>query len=264
MTRDKDLPEDVKRFIEALEQPSPRTLLVFDIYDEAFLNKVCDDMGLTNEETRYFFMKRLLHAGNRYLTLKKLNSDRIRPHLQEDILDNFKEAVKSLEIAYTNIRQHNTTSGKLQKAIRLNLDSLEPKNIQRDMFHPFCNLGDGKEKLGGFALDAFKDMLRLLAKSAEEAKEIDIGNDKADLSSQFLTEWVTVIAKAWPEEANFRFALGKRDEELKMYTSPSIQIVFRLIHHLEPDIEEKNVQTFMRYVIRDKLINHPVANFFIG
>ncbi len=227
-----------------------------ELYSLEFLEKICDDIGTQNIDERNRFIKKVRHAGDRYKTLVKSNSGRIRPTIQNNKLDTYKNTLEKTKEAYKEITGHSTVNDKLQKAIRKKLERCEEPSM-KEMLEPYCTEN-------GFATTLFEKFLEFLAEAAEEAKSQDVGNDKADISGKLFTLWVATIGKAWPDDAQITFALGKRDKELNMHTSPSIPIVHKIVSHIENGFSEKNVETSMRMVIKEKLLNQPIAIFLVG
>jgi hypothetical protein len=224
-------------------------------YPVSYMNQVCKRIGIQGKE-KETFCKRIRHSGERYLILTKINSDRITPTEQKRLLNRYKNSLKESLANYKMINKYSTTSAKLGKATRKKYEGALESGM-KEMFEPYFNSTS-------MAPTLFENFLFLLAEAAENAKSENVGNDKADLSGVFLTEWVASVAKCWPSDATIGFVTGSYYKESKIYKSECISILKELICRVEPRISRKNIETAVRKVKSTNLLNKPIANFFVA
>lgn len=226
------------------------------VYSNSYLDNLCKKIGVTDEKEKRVFKERIIYAGNRYKELTRINANRIRPHQQEKILSSYKEALLETQKIYKKIHKYGTTSGKLAKAIRKKYEETSEPGM-KEMFFPYF---DGKST----AVTLFDKFLGLLAEAAEDAKNQNIGNDKADLSGEFFTGWITAIGKSRPKSAAVKFTLGKHDKEAKIYTSQAIPILHDILSKVDSNISEKEIENALRKIKKNRLLNQPLAIFLIA
>lgn len=236
------------------------TLLDYQVaqnaYPAKYLIGVCRKIGIKDRWQKRLFVRGIRHVGKRYISLKRSNQTRLQPHKQEKILDEYRDALRLAQIKFSQIQTSTAASGKLGKAVRKKYSETTDPGM-KDMFKPYCDDT-------GMAITLFEKFLGVLADAAEDAKSQDVGNDKADISGLLLAGWVAGIGKMWPNDVPITFALGKRDDELNIYTSPSILIIHDIVHRLEPDITPKDIETTLRTVKKENMVNQPLAIFLLG
>jgi hypothetical protein len=225
-------------------------------YPAKFLFNLSREIGIADIRKRKAFVSGVRYAGERYYDLKRMNQNRLQPNEQNKLLDQYRDALLLAQKKYKEIHNSTSTSTKLGKAIRLQYERATEAGM-KEMFTPYC---DGQ----GIAITLFERFLGELADAADNAKSQDIGNDRADLSSQFLMMWVAAIGKFWPQESKIKFAMGKYDSGIKIYTSPCLTIIRKIICRIEPAISEKDIETAMRKVKEKDLVNQPLALFLLG
>jgi hypothetical protein len=223
-------------------------------YSDSYLKKICDKIGSTDKEKRDLFSDRIRYAGGQYLNLVRLNKERPQPYKQNKAFDKYKKALEQTRKSYKEILGSSVTAGKLRHAVWKRYEQTEP--VMKQMFQPYCDETSMRETL-------FENFLDELIRAAEEAKLDNLGTDRADPSGEYFTQWITVIGKYWPEDARIKFALGKYDKEESIYTSSCIPILQDIVHQIEPDVSIKEIETTLRKIISEKLLNQRVANFLL-
>jgi hypothetical protein len=224
-------------------------------YSAAYLKSLCKKIGIKGKDKQKYFSERVRYAGGKYLDLKRWNSGRIQPHQQNKLFDKYKEAMEQALKIHKAIQVSTPASGKFGKAIRKKYEETTESGM-KEMFHPYCTDT-------GMAPTLFEKFLMELIAAADDAKNQLVGNDAADLTPQFFADWLTAIGKAWPEDATVKFSLGKYDKEGKIYTSRCIPILHEIICKLESDTTEKYIQTTLRKIKQENLLNQSVANYFL-
>ncbi|MBW7911481.1 MAG: hypothetical protein H3C49_09475 [Alphaproteobacteria bacterium] len=184
-------------------------------YPEDFLIKICKKIGIEDTDKQKRFIHGIRHAGERYLTLIKANQRRLQPNQQNALLNEYKTTLEKALEKHREICQSSATSGKLFKALREIYNDLDDEGMRR-MFEPYCNSS-------GIAEGIFENFLDTLAHAAEKAKKEYVGNDKADLSGLFLTQWIAAIGKRWKKDATMKIALGRYYKETGAY---AITVIF--------------------------------------
>ena len=225
------------------------------LYPDKYMNEICKKIGFKNSEQKELFVERVRYGATRYMDLTKINSNRLKPHKQIKLLNQYQASLIEARKLYIEIQKDTPTSGKLNAAVRKRASETEESGM-KEMFHPYANESS-------VAITLFENFLSELIKAVDDAKRDKSEKDKADFTSDFLVGWVIVIGKYWARNATITFALGKYDKELSMYTSPCIPIIHDMLCKVETDITVENVETMLRKIIKKRLVKQPVANFFL-
>lgn len=227
-------------------------------YTEDFLEDICQKIEVKSDK-KEVFKKCIKQAGLAYLNVKTLNSQRIQPHKQKEILLEYACALRELQEKYRQIEKYTTTSGKLHKALRRIVSETEEEGM-KEMFNPYITLGDGKKKLGSISITLFEKFLGVLAEAAERAPTEKTGKDQKVLSGDFQAFWVARIRREWIECTDIPFQHGKTYKEIGDTINICPQILYELIIKIDPDVTKQRVNTSIRKVIKTD-IDTPVANF---
>lgn len=225
-------------------------------YPDEYLEEFFLKVGVQEEDQKRLFAEKVRYAGGRYLDLKRMNAGRYPPHKQNKVLDRYRQSLEQVLNIYKEIQETPVVRGKLERAVRERYEKTTEPEMKK-MFHPYCTDS-------GMATTLFENFLYELIQAADESKEQLRGYDKADLSNEFFVNWLTVIGKYWPKSAAVKFALGKYDKEAGIYTSPCIPILQDIVSKIEFGISEKDVETALRRIKKEKLLKQPVANFLIA
>jgi hypothetical protein len=226
------------------------------VYSNDFFDEIFNSLKIKDNKKKKIFKKCIKKAGLNYLNAINNNSERIQPNKQKDILNNYADALIETQNKYREVQAHGTTSAKLHKTLRRISNTTEP--AMKDMFHPY--IGKNKE---GLSTDLFDRFLGLLAESAQQAPNEDIGKDKKELSGNYMAYWVALIRKGWVEcIEGIPFEHGKHYKEINDTTAKCPEILHEIFLQIVPNTPKQKIKTALRKVIKTD-INEPVTNFFL-
>ncbi len=225
-------------------------------YPDEYLHTTCDKIGIKDAEKRKEFCDGIRYLGRRYIELKRANPASIRPSTQKRLLNQYKNALSEVQLKYKGLFGFVPIRTKIEKALRKKYDGTTDPTI-KGLLSPYCDSS-------GMSIELFGHFFSALIELAEDAKHQKIGKDKADYSSEYLMGWIAAIRKFWPEDATIKFALGKRDKELKMYSSRTISILHSILCKVETDIDEKRIENSLRKISKKDNLDQWVALFFLG
>jgi hypothetical protein len=229
----------------------------------SLLLRICKRLEIELLEERDDFIRTVIFATARYVDLKNANTNRIPTSVQMRQLDEFKRSIEQLQDSYAKILGNIGTRTKFHIALEKIATSIPKDSHIVRMLDPYVTIGDSQSKLGGISPFVLADFLTVLIDAGEQAKTVEAGHEKTNLTPNYLAWWVATIRTAWPKDSPIRFGLGDYQKENETYKSPSLEILDDLISTIDPEVTLAELTTAVRKVVKTDTKQNP-ANFLLA